>query len=77
MRSVVVLPAPLGPRKPVMLPAATSNDNPSTATRSSKRFVRSIAEMAAMDSTAILAREPLRVVGTLPSVRCGALRNAG
>src|SRR6266702_1038629 len=31
IRSVVVLPAPLGPRNPVTRPGKTSNDTPSTA----------------------------------------------
>src|SRR3984885_8129406 len=37
-RIVVVLPAPLGPRKPVTWPARTVNDKSSTATRSPYRF---------------------------------------
>jgi hypothetical protein len=36
MRMVVVLPAPFGPSRPYASPATTSNDNPSTATRSPK-----------------------------------------
>src|SRR5689334_2869807 len=43
MRSVVVLPAPFGPRKPVTVPASSANESPSTARRSPKRFVRASA----------------------------------
>ena len=38
MRSVVVLPAPLGPNKPVIVPGASENEK-STATSVPKRFV--------------------------------------
>src|SRR5262245_66448314 len=38
MRSVVVLPAPLGPSRPKQTPAGTSRSMPSTATRAPKRF---------------------------------------
>jgi hypothetical protein len=40
MRSVVVLPAPFGPRKPVIVPCRSSNERSSTATTPSNRFVR-------------------------------------
>jgi hypothetical protein len=40
MRTVVVLPAPFGPRKPKTSPAATVNETSSTAIRSPKRLVR-------------------------------------
>ena len=40
MRTVVVLPAPFGPRNPNTSPLATLSDRPSTAVRSPKRFVR-------------------------------------
>ena len=40
IRSVVVLPAPLGPRNPVTLPCSTSKLRLSTATTSPKRLVR-------------------------------------
>src|ERR1700751_1478824 len=39
-RIVVVLPAPFGPRNPVILPGATLNDKLSTATVSPYRLVR-------------------------------------
>src|SRR6266545_6870799 len=38
MRSVVVFPAPLGPRKPVTLPWSTPKDRSSTATTCPKRL---------------------------------------
>jgi len=37
---VVVLPAPLGPRKPKMTPASTANEMWSTAVNQSKRLTR-------------------------------------
>ncbi len=40
MRTVVVLPAPLGPRNPNTSPRATLKDRPSTAVRLPKRLVR-------------------------------------
>jgi hypothetical protein len=42
MRSVVVLPAPFGPRKPVTRPSRILNVNPSTAVALRKRFRRSV-----------------------------------
>ena len=52
MRSVVVFPAPFGPRKPVTLPASTLNDSSSTAVTSPKRLVNSTADKGAdMTST--------------------------
>src|ERR1700760_4802438 len=39
MRSVVVLPAPLGPRKPRMLPRGKDSDKSFTAVKSPKRLV--------------------------------------
>src|SRR3954447_7489033 len=39
MRSVVVLPAPFGPRKPTTRPSSAVNDRSSTATTEPKRFV--------------------------------------
>ena len=38
-RSVVVLPAPLGPRNPVIVPGSRANDKSSTAVTVPKRFV--------------------------------------
>ena len=40
MRIVVDLPAPFGPTKPVMRPAASSNDRSSTTVRRPYDFVR-------------------------------------
>src|SRR4051812_7432558 len=39
IRSVVVLPAPFGPRNPTIRPSSTVNDRSSTASTSPKRFV--------------------------------------
>src|SRR5262245_10503347 len=44
MRIVVVLPAPLGPRKPKTSPARTANDTPDTAVRFPKCLVSPSAE---------------------------------
>ena len=40
IRSVVVLPAPFGPRKPVIRPLGTSKERSSTAVARPNRFVR-------------------------------------
>jgi hypothetical protein len=40
MRRVVVLPAPLGPRKPVINPGSSANERSSTAVIFPNRFVR-------------------------------------
>src|SRR2546421_2414197 len=44
-RTVVVLPAPLGPRNPKISPASTSKERSSKATRAPKRFVSPSATM--------------------------------
>ena len=46
MPSVVVFPAPFGPRKPTISPRATVNDRSSTTTASPYRFVRCSALIA-------------------------------
>src|SRR4051794_12020450 len=48
MRNVVVLPAPLGPRNPVIVPSSTRNVRASTATSSPKRLVSPLISMEAM-----------------------------
>ena len=40
MRSVVVLPAPLGPSRPVISPSRALNDTPCTARTAPKDFTR-------------------------------------
>jgi hypothetical protein len=45
MRSVVVLPAPFGPRKPVIRPGSTVKVRSSTAVKPPKRFVRFLISM--------------------------------
>src|SRR3954453_12281650 len=49
MRNVVVLPAPLGPRKPVIDPAFSSSERSSTAVIRPNRLVRPRNSMAAMN----------------------------
>jgi hypothetical protein len=39
MRRVVVLPAPLGPRNPVIVPGSNAKDRSSTASTWPKRYV--------------------------------------
>src|SRR6201992_912859 len=51
MLIVVVLPAPLGPRKPKTSPVPTSKFTPLTASKSPKRLRRSVTEMAAIRCT--------------------------
>ena len=46
VRSVVVLPEPFGPRKPVIVPRCTSKLRSSTAVTAPKRFVNPRTEMA-------------------------------
>src|ERR1700712_2030132 len=53
IRSVVVLPAPLGPRNPVIWPGSTVNDRSDTASTDPKRlvtFVNSMVTPAAITS---------------------------
>ena len=52
MRTVVVLPAPFGPRNPNTSPLATLSDRPSTAVRSPKRLVRCWVTRASSDDFA-------------------------
>src|SRR5438045_94496 len=47
IRIVVVLPAPLGPRKPTISPAATSKEMPRSASTAPKDLVSSRTAMAA------------------------------
>ena len=47
IRTVVVLPAPLGPRKPNTSPCATLNDTSATAVRAPKSLVRWLTSIAA------------------------------
>ena len=46
IRSVVVLPAPFGPRKPVIVPGASANESESTASTEPNRFVNESATTA-------------------------------
>src|SRR4051794_31544361 len=64
-RSVVVLPAPFGPRKPKTSPASTSIDSPSSATVLPNRLVRPDVVIAGGTSA---ADERLQLVGGAPPV---------
>ena len=65
---VVVLPAPLGPRKPKMTPASKVNEMWSTAVKPSKRLTRSRASMIA---AVILPTIPLGRACPCDPLRCG------
>src|SRR6516162_5635979 len=52
IRTVVVLPAPLGPRKPNTSPRATLNDTLATALREPKFLVRWLTSIAAAPASA-------------------------
>src|ERR1700757_2317652 len=56
---VVVLPAPLGPRKPKMTPSGTANEMRSTAVKPSKRLTRSRASMIAANIGSLSAAAPV------------------
>ena len=60
MRSVVVLPAPLGPRNPVMRPGSTVNVRSSTAVRSPNRFVSRSTSMRPLPLAVVIICHPLR-----------------
>src|SRR5579862_449000 len=53
IRSVVVLPAPFGPRKPVIVPGASANDSESTARTDPNRFVNESATTAGIEASAV------------------------
>ena len=54
--TVVVLPAPFGPRMPKISPSSTEKDTPSTAARSPYRLVRSETSMTFMAPAARTVR---------------------
>src|SRR5450759_1323228 len=77
MRIVVDLPAPLLPRKPNTSPWRTSNVSRSTATKSPKRFVRSVTAMVFIGASLFAqgARQPrvrqMRVCDRLRAIQVG------
>src|SRR5579859_709019 len=67
MRSVVVFPAPLGPRNPVTRPGRTTNDRSSTARTPLYRLVRpDTAINPSVVSRAVDARPPLSTTSGRP-----------
>src|ERR1017187_4429396 len=70
-RTVVVLPAPLGPRKPKTSPYATSKDTPENAVRSPKRLVSCLTIRAGSRGGASTATAATR---SSPSVTDGFAR---
>ncbi len=58
MRSVVVLPAPLGPRKPQIWPGSTLNDRSPTAVKPLKRLVTPSSSRAAVTVRPARNRSP-------------------
>ena len=76
IRSVVVLPAPFGPRKPVIVPGASANESESTARTDPNRFVNESATTAGIEASTVPvgvgsdnAASPLLVEGVDPR-RC-------
>ena len=55
IRSVVVFPAPFGPRKPVIVPGSSANDSESTASTEPNRFVNESATTAGAEAAAVPA----------------------
>ena len=71
IRSVVVLPAPFGPRNPVTRPGLTVNDRSSTA----RTFLYSLVRpLTTMPSSAI---GQLLSAGARPSWRCHTIARSG
>src|SRR3712207_9189285 len=62
IRIVVVLPAPLGPRKPVTVPDSSSNDTSSTTVRSPYFLVRPLTVIISASSDR-LVRSPREIPG--------------
>ncbi len=58
IRMVVVLPAPLGPRKPSISPAGISKERESTASLSPKRFVRLLAVIIVCPNSSEVSQVP-------------------
>src|SRR5512145_1996945 len=70
IRSVVVLPAPLGPRKPKISPDRTSKDRSRTACRSPKRF-----EIPCTSRMGVIAAPPRPDPSSLLGARPGLARH--
>ena len=64
MRSVVVLPAPFGPRKAVTVPSPTLKLRSSTAVAAPKRLVSPRASMTGMPDNSLIDRKDATVAGT-------------
>src|SRR5262245_63439527 len=72
-RSVVVLPAPLGPRNPTIRPSSTVNDRSSTASVAPKRLERPLTSIAcAMAPQSSGPGGPRGTAGTPAAVRLAA-----
>ena len=56
IRSVVVLPAPFGPRKPVIVPGSSANERESTASTEPNRLVSESATTASSEAATAAAR---------------------
>src|SRR5579875_3427128 len=65
--TVVVLPAPLGPSRPTVSPAATENDTPSTATFGPYRLARPTT--SSMRAPREQHRRPIEPMVNRPEVR--------
>ena len=58
IRMVLVLPAPLGPRKPKLSPRSIVKLTPLTASKSPKRFTSSRASRMGLDVTLLIGPSP-------------------
>src|SRR5450755_971089 len=74
IRKVVVLPAPFGPRNPVMLPSATSKLRSSTASTVPKRLVR---PLIWMDVIWPLCADNVTGASALSQVHLSLVRESG
>src|SRR5579862_8232529 len=77
MRSVVVLPAPLGPTRPKNDPRGTSSDRPATATFGPNRFTRPRSTTAGQACATARGPGPLRAGRSLGRGGAGLGRRPG
>src|SRR6476646_9975466 len=76
IRRVVVLPAPLGPRKPVIRPGSTSKLRSSTAVKAPKRLVRPRTSMRPPPALVLAAGSVVVVVVVVMGVLLGSYADA-
>jgi hypothetical protein len=71
IRIVVVLPEPLGPRKPYTLPVGTTRSSPSTTAVCPRRFVSPFVSIA--NSLSIGPSPNTRAAGALAALGCATV----